>query len=143
MFAKISLIMTAASVLMLALIVAVPLAGASEGARPRAMSAAHTSILLGRSQSMVVAEDDSSSDSADSDSSSDSNDSNDSANDNQNGNSDPNDDSDQSSDSDQMDQQNAGNQQAMPQVFRAPDPAAGEAGQLPLNSYPAQVNPYQ
>jgi hypothetical protein len=144
MFAKISLSLTAASILMVALMIGAPLAGASEGARPIAISALHTSISVDRSPSIVVAEDDDqSSDSADSDKSdssdsSDSNDSSDSANDNQN------DDSDQNGDSDQMNQQNAGNvQQAAPQVFQAPDSDAGEAGQAPLNSYPQQVNPNQ
>jgi hypothetical protein len=138
MFAKISLSLTAASILMVALMIGAPLAGASEGARPIAISALHTSISLDRSPSIVVAEDDDqSSDSADSDNS-DSNDSSDSANDNQN------DDSDQNGDSDQMNQQNAGNvQQAAPQVFQAPDSEVGEAGQAPLNSYPQQVNPDQ
>jgi hypothetical protein len=141
MFAKISLSLTAASILMVALMIGAPLAGASEGARPIAISALHTSISVDRSPSIVVAEDDDqSSDSADSDKSvsSDSSDSSDSANDNQN------DDSDQNGDSDQMNQQNAGNvQQAAPQVFQAPDSDAGEAGQAPLNSYPQQVNPNQ
>jgi len=132
MFAKITLSVTAAFIVMVALMVGTPFAGVSEGARPIAITGAHTSISLDRSPSMVVAEDALSSDSGDSDSDSDSSDSSESANDNQNG------------DSDQMDQQNAGNQQVAPRVLQEPDSDAGEAGQAPaLNSYQQQVNPNQ
>ena len=124
MFAKVSL--AAAFFLM----VGAPLAGASESARPIEASALHTSISLHESESIVVAQNDQSSDSADSDN--DSSDSNDSDNDSDNG------DSEQSGGTDQADQQAAG-----AQGFRAPDSDAGDAGQVPLNAYPQQVNPNQ
>lgn len=130
MFVKISLTLTAAFFAMAALIGRAPLASASEGAPPIAVSASHTSIALVRLHGIVVAQAEPSGDSADNDSNSDSSDSNDSASDNQN------DDNEQSSDNDQMDQQTD------PQV-QAPETDAGEAGQLPMNSYPQQVNPNQ
>ncbi len=128
MFVRVSLSLTAASLLMMALTVSTPLAGASECSPPVTIMPAHTSVPLDRAPASVVAQAAPSDDSADSDSDSDSNDS---ASDNQNGG------NDQGADSDQMEQQSAGNQQAVP------DPNAGEADQLPLNSYPGQVNPNQ
>jgi hypothetical protein len=117
MFVKISLAAT------FFLMMGAPLAGASEGTRPIAMSALRTSRSLDRSPSIVVAQNDQSSDSADSDS--DSSDSDDSDKDSESG------DNEQSAGNDQTDQ-NA--QQQAPE---------SDAGQVPLNAYPQQMNPNQ
>ena len=111
------------------LMVGAPLAGASESARTIAISGLHTPMSLHESASIVVAQDAQSSDSADSDS-----DSSDSNDDNENDNGD----SSQSAGNDQSDQQ-----AAAPQGFQAPDSDASDAGQVPLNAYPQQVNPNQ
>ena len=122
MFVKVSL--AAAFFLM----VGAPLAGASESAWTIAISGLHTPTSLHESASIVVAQDAQSNDSADSDN--DSSDSNDD-NDNDNG------DSAQSAGNDQSDQQ-----AATPQS-EAPDSDSSDAGQVPLNAYPQQVNPNQ
>jgi hypothetical protein len=119
MFVKVSL--AAAFFLM----VGAPFAGASESARPIAISTLFNSRSLNESRIIVVAQDDSS-DSADND-----NDSSDSSD------ADKDSDSDSDKDGDSDSDQNADQQNAQQQ---APDP---DAGQVPLNAYPQQVNPNQ
>ena len=124
MFVKIGL---AAAFLMM---IGAPHAGASESARPLAISPAYDWMSIHESERIVVAQDAQPNDSADSDS--DSNDSSDD-NDNENG------DGEQSAGTEQADQQ-----ATAPPVFQAPDSDASDAGQVPLNAYPQQqVNPNQ
>ena len=118
----------AAFVGILALMIAIP------GVSHATASAHRSSLSRDQSPGLVVAENDQTNESADSESDGDSKDSDDETTA-----------EDQDDTNDQTEQQSAGNAQVAPQFQNGDNDAsdAGEAGQAQMNPYPQQVNPYQ